>query len=147
MLKKAPIINGQRLDKRYDLDDKHDVLTLGLDPEPDLKIADEYSHYEDCRFAVIEYGSTLHTGVKQVESTVNRLLTLGRKIDIPIIVVDRLNRFEQRIFKRRKDYILRKRETNNPYLIKVGSKVWVILLFYSHEVNRMYDGLNKYLLR
>ena len=146
MRRKAPIIDGRRPDKQYDLDDVSDMLELGLDPNSDLKIADKYVHYRNCMYAVIEFGSTLRKGVEQVESTVKRILAQGRKVDIPIIVVDRLNRFEKRMFKRRPgDKILRERETDYPCFIRAGSKRLAIRLFYSSEVERMYKGLNKYL--
>lgn len=148
MHKKAPIIDGKKPDKQYDLDNESDLLKLGLDPKADLKIADKYAHYQNCKYAVIEFGSTLRKAVEQVESTVKRLSTLGKKIDIPIIVVDRLNRWEKRIFKRGlREKVLPDRETGSPRLIKVGSSAWTILLFYSSELNRMYNGLNKYLPR
>jgi len=145
---KAPIIDGKKIDKQYDLDNESDLIALGLDPKADLKIADKYAHYENCKYAVIEFGSTLHKAVEQVETTTKRLLTVGKKVDLPIIVVDRLSSYEQKIFKRRpRDNTLRERKTDKPRLIKAGSKAWTILLFYSSEVNKMYNGLNKYLPR
>jgi len=146
--KKAPIIDGRRPDKQYDLDNESDILELGLDIKSDLKIADKYAHYEDCRFAVIEFkSSTLRKGVEQIESTVKRLSALGRKVDTTIIVAERLNSYEQKLFKVRKDHILREQNTDNPRLIRVGSKAWEIRFFYAHQVDTMYDGLNKYLPR
>jgi len=148
MRKKAPMINGKTPNEQYDLDNKSDLLKLGLNPKSDLKIADKYVHYQNCKYAVIEFGSTLHKAVEQVESTVKRLSNLGRKIDIPIIVVNRLNRWEKRMFKRKlRDKILLERKTGNPRLIKADSKAWAILLFYSSELNKMYNGLPKYFPR
>lgn len=148
MRKKAPIIDGRKPDKQFDLDNESDLLKLGLNPRANLKIADKYVHYQNCKYAVIEFGSTLHKAVEQVESTVKQLSTLGRKIDIPIIVVNRLNTWEKRMFKRKlRDKVLLERKTGNPRLIKVGSKAWAILLFYSSELNKMYNGLPKYFPR
>jgi hypothetical protein len=145
MKKTPPIIDGRTVDKHYDLDNTAHLLELGLDPNADLKIADSYDHYQHCKDAVIEYGSTLHKAIEQVESTIKRLLDKGKKVDLLIIVVKRLSRFEQRLFKRKpRDYILRERKSDRPRLIKVDSKAWTIFLFYSREVKSMYSGLNRY---
>jgi len=145
MRKVAPIINGKRVDKQYDLDKEEDLLELGLNPNADLKIADKYAHYQNCKHAVIEFGSTLHKAVEQVESTVKQLLDVGKKIDFLFIIVNRLNTWEKRTFKRKtRDKILVNRKTGKPRLVKADSKAWQILLLYSSELNRMNKGLNKY---
>lgn len=145
MRKKAPIIGGKEPDRQYDLDKESDMLELGLNPKADLKIADKYVHYQNCKHAIIEFGSTLRKAVEQLESTTKRLTTLGRKVDILIAVVGRLNKWEQKTFKRKvREKILLNRETGKPRLVRVGTKAWSILLFYSSELNKMSKGLYKY---
>lgn len=85
MQKTPPIIDGKTVDKHQDLDNKANLLELGLDPDTDLKIADSYDHYQHCKDAVIEYGSTLHKAIEQVESTIKRLLAKGKKVDLLIM--------------------------------------------------------------
>jgi hypothetical protein len=146
MPQKVPIINGKTPDEQYDLDNKSDLQEIGLNSEVDIKVADKYVHYRNCKYAVIEFkGSTLRKAIIQLEITVKRLLTTGRKVDFAIIVMDRLSRWEKRIFKRRRDRTLIDPQTNKPYTIRVGSLTKNILLFYSSEVRKMYSGLNKYL--
>jgi len=145
MRKNPPIIDGKAVDKQYDLDKESDLLELGLDPNADLKIADKYAHYQNCKYAVIEFGSTLRKAIEQVESTVKRLIAVGQRVDILAIVVDRLNSWEQKMLRRKlRDNILLNRQTGRPRLVKVGAKAWVILLFYSSEVNKMSKGLPRY---
>lgn len=50
----------------------------------------------------------------------------------------------KRIFKRGKDHILYNPETNNPYIIRTGSKSMPVLLFYSSEVDKMCYSLDRY---
>jgi len=147
MRKKAPILSGVKPDMEYNLDDENDLAKLGLDPIATGKIADRYVHYRDCKYAVIEFkSSTLRKAVEQVENTVRQLLGRGKRIDYVIIVMDRLSRYEKRILKRRrKDKVLCDPVTDKPRTIKIGSRIWNILLFYSGEIRKMYSGLNRYL--
>jgi hypothetical protein len=71
---KRPIINWKRIDKMYNLDNNAQLIELGLDPQAYLKRADRYAHYEDCNWAIIEFGSTLHKAVEQLESITKQLL-------------------------------------------------------------------------
>ena len=84
MRKKAPLIDGKKIDVQYDLDDESHLHKLGLDPKADLKIADKYAHYSHCKHAVIELksSSTVSKGIKQIESTIKRLLRKGKKVDL-----------------------------------------------------------------
>ena len=81
MRKKPPLMDGKRIDEQYDLDNKSHLLTLGLDPNADLKIADKYAHYRHCKHAVIEFksSSTVSKAVEQLRTTIERLLQLGKK--------------------------------------------------------------------
>jgi hypothetical protein len=146
MPKNAPIINGRKPDALYDLDNQSDLLKLGLGYQAELKIADKYAHYQNCKYAVIELKSnTLRKAVEQLDSTVKRLVSVGKKVDLAIVVINRLNRYEQRSFKRRKDKILINPQTNQPYTIRVGNDAWNILLFYASEANKTSHGMDKYL--
>jgi len=146
MHRRVPIIEGKMPNEEYNLDNKSDLRKLGLDPDVDVKIADKYVHYRNCRYAVVEFkGSTLRKAVTQLEVTVKRLLGIGKKVDFAIIVMNRLSRWEKRIFKRRMDKVLLNPQTSKPYTIKADSRTFVVLLFYSSEVNKMYSGLIKYL--
>lgn len=145
MRKKVPIIDGKKPDRQYDLDEESDLLGLGLNPDIDVKVADKYVHYRNCKHAVVEFkSSTLRKAIMQLEVTVKRLLSVGKKVELAIIVMNRLSRWEKRIFRRRRDRILLDPQTRKPYTIKVRLGTLYILLFYSSEVNKMYSGLNKY---
>lgn len=145
MSKKVPIIGGKLPDEEYDLDNEIHLQKLNFNPKLGLKRADRYVHYPDCKHAVIESKSnTLRKAVAQLESTIRQLLEQGKKIDFPIIVADRLNRWEKQIFKRSQDNILLDRNTGVPHLIRVDSNSYQILLFYSSEVHTMRSGLHKY---
>jgi len=145
MHKKVPIINGKTPDRQYDLDEESDLLRLGLNPDIDVKVADRYVHYRNCKNAVVEFkGSTLRKAIMQLEVTVKRLLSVGKKVELAIIVMNRLSRWEKRMFKRQRDRILLDPRTSKPYTIKVTSGALSILLFYRSEVDKMYRGLNRY---
>ncbi|MGB9960577.1 MAG: hypothetical protein ACPLKQ_08725 [Candidatus Bathyarchaeales archaeon] len=146
MPKRIPFIKGQKPDREYDLDNEAQLNELGLNTKHDSKIADKYVHYQNCKHAVIELkSSSLHKAIEQVEATVERLIHVGKTVDYIIVVMDGLNRYERRLFKRRdRNHVLINPNTNKPYQVKAGGHVWNILIFYSSEVDKMYRGLNKY---
>ena len=115
MSKKVPIIKGALPDNEYDLDNKSDLLRLGLDSNTDQKIADKYVHYKNCQYAIVEFkSSTLRKALDQLETTAKRLMSIGKGIDFSIIVIHRLSSWEKRIFKRGRDKLLRDPQTGNP---------------------------------
>lgn len=145
MQKRAPMIDGKKPKIQYDLDNKDHLHTLGQDPNDESKIADLYVQYHNGKWAVIECGATLRKGIEQVESTAKRLENAGWTVDLLIVVVNRLNDWEQKMFKRKlRDNILLKRDTSKPLLVRASNKVWNILLFYSSELDKMSQGLYKY---
>lgn len=146
MPKRIPFIKGQKPNKEYNLDDEGQLNELGLNIKSDLKIADRYVHYQNCEHAVVELkSSSLHKAIEQIEATVERLINAGKPVNYAIVVIDRLNRYEQRLFKRReRNHVLINPNTNKPYQVKVGGQAWNILIFYSSEVDKMYKGLNKF---
>jgi len=147
MQKKPPIIEGKRVDKQYDLDNESHVLELGLNPKADLKIADKYVHYQHCKHAVIELksSSTIHKGIEQIETTIERLLKVKRPVDYAILVVKKINTYERRFYRMGKDNILLNPTTKEPHRIRVGAYSWVIRIFYEDQVNSMYHNMRKYL--
>jgi len=149
MRNKPPLLGGRSPDKEYNLDSDDHLAKLGLTFEQGKQIADSYSHYPTCQFAVIEYkSSTLRKAIKQIEDTIKRLVTLGHRVDFPIIVANKLNRYEKSLFFRNpKTKILCHSQTKKPFLIKVGSHSLNVILYYKNEVNRMYGGLRRYIKR
>jgi hypothetical protein len=146
MQKRVPMIDGKMPKIQYDLDNENHLRTLGLDPNAELKIADLYVQYHNGKWAVIECGATLRKGIEQVASTAERLKSKGWNVDLLIIVVDRLNRWEQKMFKRKHtDNILLNRVTSKPYLVRASNKIWSVLLFYSSELDKMSQGMYKYI--
>jgi hypothetical protein len=143
---RIPIINGQKPDVQYNLDNEDDLKKLKIDPKDEGKISDRYVHYQNCKHAVIESkGSTAHKAIEQIESTVKRLLSAGNKVDFAILIMKRLSRTEQRSFKRRKDRVLIDPQTREPYTVRVGSEKRTIFLLYTSEADITCDGMDKYL--
>lgn len=145
MPKRIPMIYGKTPKIQYDLDNEDHLKTLHLNPQAELKIADFYVQYHNGKWAIIEYGSNLRTAVEQVSSTAKRLVSAGWNVDLLIVVVGRLNNWEQKMFKRKPRYnILLKRNSGKPYLVRASNKDLEILLFYDEELNKMAQGLYKY---
>ncbi len=141
-----PIINGQKADLQYNLDNDADIKKLGLDPNDKGKISDRYVHYKNCKHAVIESkGTTVHKAIEQIEETIKRLIKANRKVDLPILIMKRLNHSEQRNFKRRKDRVLINPQTREPYTVNVGYVKRDILLLYTSEANIKCESMDKYL--
>lgn len=145
--KKVPLIDCKKIDESYDLDNDSDLRKLNFNPNSNLKIADRYVHYENCKHAIVEFkGSTLRKAIEQLQSTAQQLIKISKKIDFVIIVADGLNRFEKQKFKRRAtDYTLLDPITKLPLQIRVNSMGLPIRLFYPIEANKTYDGMVKYL--
>lgn len=145
MRKKTPLLFGKP-DKEYDLDNENHISQLNIKVTVGSKISDKYSHFPNCMWAIVEFkGSTLRKAIDQLTATVKLLLTAGKRVDFPIIVMKRLSRGEKRTFKRRKDKVLTNPHTGKPYSVSVGYRKLNVLLFYDSEVNKMYAGLYKYL--
>jgi hypothetical protein len=70
---------------------------LGLSLKPNQKIADWYFHYTNCLWVVQECKSKYHLSMalKQLRSTIPQLLEKGRKVQIAIVVMERLGREKQ----------------------------------------------------
>lgn len=147
MQNKAPIIDGKKIDKQYDLDNESDLRELGLNPDADLKIADKYAHYQNCKHAVIELksSSTVHKGIEQIEKTIERLLKVGRPVDYAVLVMKKINTYERRFYRQGKENILISPTKKKPITIKVGTGSWIIKFYFERQVNSMYHNMRKYL--
>jgi hypothetical protein len=69
---KPPIIDRTRPseDERYDLDDPSQLRQIGVILHPYLPKADEYDHYPQCEWAIVECkGRSLRNNVEQLEYT------------------------------------------------------------------------------
>jgi hypothetical protein len=150
MAKKVPFMEGVEPVEQFSLDDKATLIQLGLekdvDPSRPPKIADRYVRYGNNKFAVVEMKrSTLHKAIDQLESTIERLIKVGRRVDYAIIVTQKLNASESRLYRKGKYNRLLNPFTNEPYRITFGSLSLEVLIFYDNEVDRMYEGMLKYL--
>jgi hypothetical protein len=136
MSEHCPIIGGQKPNEIFDLDDQSHLIALGYNLQDREAKADKYVHYPHCDWAVIEWkGSAIPKAIRQIEVTVERLIHLGKKVDLAIIIKRRLNRYEQRTYKRRRDRVLINPQTREPYRVNVGSTKVNILLLYQSEAN------------
>jgi hypothetical protein len=142
----CPSINGQKPNEEYDLDNQSHLIALGFNPNSNEEKADKYVHYPHCDWVVIEWkGSAVPKAIRQIETTVEHLVKNGKKVDFAIIIKKRLNRFEQRTYKRRRrDRVLIDPHTQDPYTVHVGSAKLNILLLYYSEANSD-NQLDKYL--
>ncbi len=80
----------QSLNEVYD--DKAMLEQLGLDRNQ--PIADWYFHYSNCMWGVQESKSCYHLSraIEQLSSTIHQLLQNGKKVNLAIIVMERLGR-------------------------------------------------------
>ena len=133
MLGKNPVINGEKPNEVYDLDNKEHLKTLGFDPSDKEQKADEYAHYPHCDWAVIEWkGSSMPKAIRQVEATTKKLCQINKPVDMVIILKKRLNRYEQRFYRRRNRVLIDLQ--GQPHSVRVGSRrINILLLYYSEE--------------
>lgn len=138
------MINNEKPNEIHDLDDNGYLKTIGYDMQNDGEIADEYAHYPWCDWAVIEWkGSAMPKAIRQVETTTKKLGQINKPVDMVIILKKRLNRWEQKFYKRRNDRVLVDLQ-GQPYSVRVGNhKVNILLLYYSEENSN--TNLLKYL--
>jgi len=137
---KPPLIEGRKPNDRYDLDDESKLQSLNLDPKSKLKLADQYDHYPDCKWAVIEYKSrSLRDGVDQLEETAKRLLNAKGKVDLAILISRRINKAEKHIFKKVGN-LLHRKQTKKPVQIRAGKSLIEVQIYYHHEIDRQYKN-------
>jgi hypothetical protein len=131
----SPMINGQKPNEEFELDDKAHLKALGLDPNDRDEKADKYVHYPHCDWAVIEWkGSAIPKAIRQIELTTERLAKINKPVNLVMIIKKRINRYEQRFYRRRRDRVLIDPQTQDPYTVAVGNhSLNVLLLYYSEK--------------
>lgn len=140
----GPTINGQSPKEQYYLDNPDHLKALGLNPRDIGEKADKYVHYPHCDWAVVEWkGSAIPKAIRQIEHTVEKLTNLNKPINLLIIIKKRINRFEQKFFKRRRDRVLIDPQTQEPIPVRVGNQTMNVLLLYYSEQHT--ENLVKYL--
>lgn len=141
---KNPMINGEKPKEKYDLDNVEHLKALGLDLNDKEEKADEYAHYPHCDWAVIEWkGSAMPKAIRQVEVTTKKLGQINKQVDLVIILKKRLNRYEQKFYRRRNDRVLIDLQ-GQPCSVRVGNhSINILLLYYSEENSD--NNLVKYL--
>jgi len=145
--KKPPVIEGRIPNDRYDLDDESKLQSLRLNPDLKLKLADQYDHYPDCKWAVIEYKSrSLRDCVDQLEETAKRLSNILRRVDLAIVVSIKMNKAEKHIFRKRGN-ILYSKQTKKPIQIRAGKKLIMVQIFYRHEIDSHYKRYERSLAK
>ena len=142
---KPPVIDGlvPNPSERYDLDDATKRHLLNVSFKAHLPVADEYDHYPNCRWAVVEYKSrSLRNSVEQLESTARQLVDALKKVDLAIIVAIRLNDKEKEIY-RKKGNILYIKRTNSPVSIHTGNNRVVVNIYEPHEIYKQYQEYDR----
>jgi len=107
-----------KVDKVFKEDDIRNLLGLSGDDS----CADYYCHYINCEWALIEAkGSKIGSAVYQLEETAKKLSENGYKINMAIIVTDKISRIESRRFEIRENYKLFDKKRRDYVRIKVKS--------------------------
>jgi len=141
MRKKAPLLDGEAPDEEYQLDKDSDLQLLGLPRPAFWRIADEYNHYPSCKHAVIEHKSkNLRDSIVQLESTARHLATVGKNVEVTVIVAERISHTEAKFYRKGKDNKLYDRRRGVAVQIRPGNHLVDVLIFYVHEVNKMWDN-------
>lgn len=141
---RPPVIKGRipQSNERYNLDDPLKLKSLNLDPTIRSKIADEYDHYPDCKWAIIEYKSrNLRDSIEQLQETSERLSEVQRTIDMAIIVSKGM-KAEKNIFQR-KNGLLHYKLTGKPVWIQTGASNVEVQIYYLWEVDKQYEKYNR----
>jgi hypothetical protein len=140
----GPTLNGERPKEQYYLDNPEHLKALGLNPQDKGEKADKYVHYPQCDWAVVEWkGSAIPKAIRQIEHTVEKLDKANKPIHLLIIIKKRINRFEQKFFKRRRDKVLIDPQTQEPIPVRVGNQTMPIILLYHSEQHT--ENLIKYI--
>lgn len=86
-----------KVDKIWD----EDKLREKLEIPAEEKVADYYYHYAVCTWAVLEAKSSkIGSALRQLETTVDKLMKKGHRVDMVIIVLDKLSTLEKKRFLR-----------------------------------------------
>ncbi len=108
-----------------------DGLRNDLNIPEDKPVADYYCHYVDCVHAVIETkGNKIGKALRQLEKTIERLISAGKKVDKAIIVLNRLSKYERRKFEiDRRSFRLYEKHGKTPRPITITYKTKKIPVF------------------
>jgi hypothetical protein len=142
---KPPIIDRSRPseNERYDLNDISELKEMGVTLKPYLPKADEYDHYPQCEWAIIECkGKSLRNSIEQLEYTAMQLLSFDKKVNRAIIIASRINPKEKEVFTK-KGNILYQRKNHKPVLIPAGQIKIPVTLFSPMEIEGQYQDFGR----
>jgi hypothetical protein len=137
MHKKPPVIDGRIPDIKQELEKIPELAGSSESPNP--KIADEYDHYPDCRWAIVEYKSmSIKDAVSQLADTAEKLSNTSKPLDFAFIVSKKMNHSESRIFAK-KGNLLHTKLDKSPVRVRHGSNRVDVHLYYHEEIERQYE--------
>jgi len=147
MHKKPPIIDGRTPDSKLELEKMPDLQNQSSDISYNLKIADEYDHYPDCKWAIVEYKSrSLKDAVQQLSDTAEKLAKASKPLSYAFIVSMKMNHAESRIFRKRGN-VLYNKLTKDPVQIRFGNNRMEVQLYYVDEVEGQYQKYEGSIIR
>lgn len=137
MHKKPPVIDGRIPDIKQELEKIPELADNSGSPNP--KIADEYDHYPDCRWAIVEYKSmSIKDAVFQLADTAEKLFNASKPLDSAFIVSKKMNHSESRIFAKRGNLLYTKYNKSS-VRIRHGNNRIDVHLYYHEEIERQYE--------
>lgn len=142
---KPPIIDRARPSEheRYDLNDSSQLKQIGVTLKAHLPKADEYDHYPQCEWAIIECkGRSLRNSIEQLEYTAIQLLSFNKKVSRAIIIVSRINPKEREAFTK-KGNVLYQKKNRKPVLIPTGQIKIPVTLYSPMEIEAQYQNLGR----
>lgn len=136
---KPPLIMGRKPDIIQNLDQMPEIHSPESDFSHYPKIADEYDHYPDCQWAIIEYKSrSIKDAVDQLGDTAAKLSTIGKPFSYAFVVSIKMSHAESRIFMRRGNSLYR-RSKKTPIKLRYGNVDLNVSLYYAEEIERQYQ--------
>lgn len=139
---KPPVIDNQvpKSSEMYDLDNSAALRSANLNFNSRLKIADEYDHYPNCKWALIEYKSrSLRDGVEQLDWTAKQLTKMDRAINHVIVIAKGIDNPERNLYRKRGN-VLYYKPTRKPVTISTGNSVITVEIFDPYEIDRQYQN-------
>lgn len=145
--RKPPVIEGRVPDSKLDLDNMKDLQSGSKDISYLLKIADEYDHYPDCKWAIVEYKSrSLKDAVEQLSETAEKLSKQAKPLSFAFIVSMKMNHAESRIFRKRGN-VLYNKLTKSPVQIRFGGNRLDVQLYYVAQIEMQYQKYEESIIR
>jgi hypothetical protein len=142
---KPPIIERTLPDKneRYDLDDSAQCKLLGVNFKAYWPRADEYDHYPQCKWAIIECkGNSLKNSIEQLEYTAKQLMTFHKNIALAIIIANKINKKEKHYFTKKGNVLYRKKD-DKPVAISTGIDRILVNIYSPSEIERQYQEFDR----